>query len=490
MKKKLFIWLLILSVGSILVSSYVIVTIGTATRDLQTLIQLHEVAVLREKMLDQINVVQQDLHLKQTRHARDVATLVAHVETMSDSVASCFNCHHSKEVTAKLTGLRDKSETYKQALSRVYTIRANILRLRQEENNAFLVGEKLIEDVNEMLRLTHINLGIKTHQVLEDVRQSRMILTFLTFILPLLVISIAIWFFTNFTKTITSLVDATNRLKTGDLDFRITGLKDEFGEVAHSFNEMAQSLREVMQNKMHAEQMVLMGEMASRLAHEIKNPITGIKLATEVLRDEAGLEEEFKDLCRKTINQIKGIEKLMKGLLNFAKPPAPHFEIESLKTIIDTTWSTIEVLIGERSRKPDGESLIHLVKELDEELPPIMTDASQVQQILLNLMLNALDAMPTGGTLTVRSYATPVDGFLRVDISDTGHGFSPQEGGKIFQPFYSTKIKGTGLGLAIVTRLVDLLGGKLHFASEEAVGTTFTVCLPIEQSKGVEKNEK
>ena len=490
MKKKLFIVLLVLSVGSILVSSYVIVSIGKATSDLQVLVKLHQVAVLREKMLGQINIVQHDLHLKRTRNARDVATLVTHVETMSGTVESCFNCHHSEEITAKLRSLHDSAEIYKQALSRVYTISANFLRLMQEENNAYLVGENLIEDVNEMLRLTNMNLGMKTNKVLSDVGRTRRILTFFTILLPLLIIGIAIWFYTNFTRPINALVGATNRLKKGDLDFRITGLKDEFGEVAQSFNEMSGSLKEMMRTIMRAEQMVLMGEMASRLAHEIKNPITGIKLATEVLRDEAGLEEEFQDLCKKTIDQIKGIEKLMKGLLNFARPPAPHLEMESLNNIIDITFSTIGVLADERSRKSGGGGPVYLVKELDEDLPLIMTDASQVQQILLNLMLNALDAMPTGGTLTVRCSRAPLDGFLRMDISDTGHGFSPQEGENIFQPFYSTKIKGTGLGLAIVTRLVDLLGGKLHFSSEEAVGTTFTICLPIEPSKGVEKNEK
>jgi signal transduction histidine kinase len=487
MKKKLLIVLLILSITSVLISGYVIITIDKATRNLHTLVQLHQVAVLREKMVDQIRIVQHDLHLKQTRSARDLATLVSHVEIMSNTIDSCFDCHHSREVTARLRELHDSGEVYKQALSRVYTIRANAQRLMEEENNAFLIGENLINDADVMLKMTNVNLGRKTNSILKSVDRSRKILTIFTVFLPLLIVGIAVWFYRNFTQPITAIVDATNKLKEGNLDFRITGLKDEFGDVAHSFNEMSHSLKGTMQNMMRAEQMVLMGEMASRLAHEIKNPITGIKLAAEVVRDEADLPEEFKDLCSKTINQIKTIEKLMKGLLNFARPPAPHIEMENLNTIIDTTFSTVEVLVDERSKRREKGGAIHLVKELDSEIPLIMTDASQVQQILLNLMLNALDAMSMGGTLMVRSSASPAEGFVNVDISDTGHGFGTQEAERIFQPFYSTKIKGTGLGLAIVTRLVDILGGEIHFTSEEGVGTTFTVCLPIEQSKGVEE---
>ncbi len=487
MKKKFLVVLISLSIASLLVSGYVIYTIENTTRRLDTLIQLHQVALLREKMLDHIQVVQQDLNLKQTRYAMDLATLVSHVGTMSGTIDSCFDCHHNKEITAKLRGLHDSSEVYKNALSRVYTIRANATRLMKEEDNAFVIGEDLIEEVNNMLRLTNMNLGNRTQTAFRSINRSKNVLIVFTFLAPLIVIGVAVWFYRSFTRPISSVLEATAKLKTGDLDFRITGLKDEFGEVADSFNEMSRSLKEIMHNMMQAEQMVLMGEMASRLAHEIKNPITGIKLAAEIVRNEADLDAEHKDLITKAINQIKIIEKLMKSLLNFAKPSAPHLEMESLNSIIDNTFSTIEILVQERSRKGNKEDPIRLVKELDEKIPLIRTDASQVQQILLNLLLNAVDAMPKGGTLTVRSSRAPVEGFLRVDISDTGHGIDPQDAERIFQPFYSTKVKGSGLGLAIVRRLVDIHGGKVSLQSEEGAGTTFTVCLPIDPDEGIEK---
>ena len=485
MRRKLLYIFSTLCLMSVFVSGYVIYSIDKATGSLENLIEMHKVASMRENMLQQIEVVQDDLNLKATRHARDFSQLVLHVSSMNRAIESCFNCHHSDDVVGRLHSLQGGAETYKIALSRVYTMRANTQRLMREEDNAFMVGQDLIQEVEEMLTFTKQNLDIHTQGILKSVNRSKDFLLVFTVSAPILFFGMVFWFYFNFTRPISSLIKATVRLKGGDLDYRVEKLNDEFGEVGQSFNEMSSSLKEVMQNMMRAEQMVLMGEMTSRLAHEIKNPITGIKLAVEIIRDEAELSDEFKDLCAKAVDQIKGMEKLMKGLLNFAKPLAPEFEMENLNEIINTTCSTINILAEERSRGGECEAL-HLIRELDEDLPPIMTDASQVRQILLNLMLNAVDAMPEGGTLTVRSSRAPEDGFLRVDIVDTGHGIDPKIADKIFQPFYSTKSKGTGLGLAIVTRLVDLLEGKLHFKSEETLGTTFTICLPVEHSESVD----
>lgn len=485
MRRKLLIIFTALCLVFVFISGYVIFSIENSTGSLDNLIKLHKIADMRDEMLHEIQIVQDDLHLKQTRYARDLAQLVAHVSNMSKAIDACFDCHHSEDVVDRLNSLHANAENYKKALSRVYTIRANAQRLMKEEDNAFMVGENLIREVEDMLAFTNRNLEIKTQKILKSVNRSKDLLFASIIFAPIVIIGMFLWFYRNFTKPISSLINATVHLKSGDLDYRIENLNDEFGEVAQSFNEMSSSLKEVMETMIRSEQMVLVGEMTSRLAHEIKNPITGIKLAVEIIREEAGLKGEFKDLCTKTIEQIKGMEKLMKGLLNFAKPLAPEFEMEDLNEIINTTCSTIEIIAEERSRETDNRAL-HLIRELDKDLPPILTDASQVQQILMNLMLNAVDAMPKGGTLTVRSSMVPEEGFLKVDIVDTGDGIDPQIAKKIFQPFYSTKNKGTGLGLAVVSQLVDLLGGNLCFKSEVAVGTTFTVYLPEKYSESDE----
>jgi len=323
--------------------------------------------------------------------------------------------------------------------------------------------------------------------MLRSVNRSKDLLLVFTIFAPFVVIGMALWFYVNFTKPMSRLLTATSRLKAGDLDYNVEKLNDEFDDLAQSFNDMTRSLKEVMQTMVRAEEMVLMGEMASRLAHEIKNPITGIKLAAELIRDEAGLEGEHRELCLKTIDQIKNIEKLMKGLLSFARPPRPELEREDLNMIIETSLSTVEMLVQKRSDTTGSNSVVRIIRDLDEGLPAVFTDASQVQQILLNLMLNAYDAMPAGGRLTVRSFREPDGDMLGVEISDTGEGIPPQDFKKIFMPFYSTKIRGTGLGLAIVSKLTELLGGKLSFTSELKRGTTFTVSFPADP---VERDEK
>lgn len=487
MRRKILLILTVLSLLSIFVSGHVIFSIEKGSRDLEKVMGLHQVANLRKEMMDQIKLVQRDLSLKETRHARNFSTMVAHVSYMSDTVESCFGCHHSQEVLARLSHLRGNVENYKQALSRVYTVRADAPRLNMEEDNAFLTGEELVNEVEDILAFTNRNLQARTHRVFQKINRSKNVLFIFTIFVPFVVIGTGAWFYFSFKKPISSLLDATSRLKAGQLDVQVGELKDEFGEVARSFNDMTRSLKEVMQTMVRAEEMVLMGEMASRLAHEIKNPITGIKLAAEVIRDEAGLQGEFKDLCFKTIEQIKNIEGLMKGLLNFAKPPIPQLQPENLNRIIETAFSTVDILVKKRSDHGGAGGAITLHMELDENLPELMTDAGQVQQILLNLMLNAVDAMPRGGTLTVRSGRAPQGDFVQVDVVDSGTGIDPALGEKIFHPFFSTKIKGTGLGLATVRKLVDANKGQISFTSEPGKGTAFTVRLPIlPPAKGVE----
>jgi signal transduction histidine kinase len=468
---------------SVLISGYVIYSIEKATRNLGDLLELHQIADLRDRMLHEIKIVQDDLHLKQTRHARDLAELVSHVSKMTGTIDTCFGCHHREDVVNRLTKLHEDTEIYKTALSRVYTLRANSQRLKREEDEAFKVGEELIGKVEAMLDFTNRNLERKTKVILKSVNRSKNLLLVLTVIAPFVVFGMVLWFYLNFTRPVSALLDATGRLKKGDFDYRVGKLDDEFGEVAQSFNEMAESLKEMMRTMLRAEQMVLMGEMASRLAHEIKNPITGIKLAAEVVRDEANLEGEYKEMCTKTIDQIHNIEKLMKSLLSYAKPPMSYAEMQNINRIIETAFSTVEIIVRKRSGAGEGGGNIQMAMELDPDLPEVMTDATHVQQILLNLMLNAVDAMYQGGTLTVRSSMTADGDWLQVDVSDTGIGISPSLGEEIFQPFFSTKVKGTGLGLATVRRLVEINKGEVFFRSEVGIGSTFTVRFPLETGK-------
>jgi len=190
--------------------------------------------------------VQTDLTLKNTRHARGVDTIVNHVKNLTGIVDTCFDCHHSEAVNAKLSDLKSHVETYKEAFSRVLTIRANISRLEAEEDNAFRTGDELITKLNNMITFTSSRLEEKTRSSLMEINNTKIILFILIAAGPFLTAALAFVFIKGLTNPVKSLLNATHKLKGGDLDYRIGGLKYEFGEVAESFNEMATSLKEHM----------------------------------------------------------------------------------------------------------------------------------------------------------------------------------------------------------------------------------------------------
>jgi signal transduction histidine kinase len=483
MKKKIIIGLSIFVMFFLVGGIYIITTTETVTSRLNNLIKLHQVEILREHLLIQIKRVQSNLYLKNTLNAMTIDTVIADVRNMEDLVETCFSCHHSKNELERLKSLRLKIWEYKDSLSRVMTIRANISRLETEEENAFKIGERLIARVNNMISTTNLRLDAKTTSVLREVAHTKIILYILVASGPLAIAVLAIILIKGFTKPVSALLDATRKLKGGNLDYRIEDLKDEFGEVAASFNEMAGSLKEQMFKMQRTEQMVVLGELAAGLAHEIKNPLAGIKVSVEVLSKELNISKEDRAVVLKVINEVKRIELLMNSLLNFAKPSKPQLAVVDMNDLID---KTVAFSLKHPSLSSNTSTKISVSKDFDKRLPETMADPMQLQQAFLNLLLNAIDAMQDGGTLAVKtSYAAEVNA-IQIDISDTGRGIDEKVIDKIFQPFFTTKSKGTGLGLAITKRLIEQHAGDICVENKPDRGTIFHISLPVER---VEKGQ-
>ena len=246
MKKKVIIGSIILSLFFFMGGIYIISTIETATSELDNLITLHKVEILREQLLIQLKRVQFDINLKNTRYAKNIDTIISNMENMESAANTCFDCHHSIDIQNRLENLETDIIAYKKAVSRVFTIRANVQRLEAEEDRAYMKGNHLIEQVNNMIGLSSSKLEIKTKISLENIANTKTILYMLVSLGPLSTVIIAVIFVTGFTRPINSLLTATRKLKDGALDYRIEGLKDEFGEVAASFNEMSSSLKQYM----------------------------------------------------------------------------------------------------------------------------------------------------------------------------------------------------------------------------------------------------
>jgi PAS domain S-box-containing protein len=248
--------------------------------------------------------------------------------------------------------------------------------------------------------------------------------------------------------------------------------------VIHVLRDITEHKR-IEESLQRAEQMKLVGEWATALAHEIKNPLAGIKVSVEVLADDLELEED-KEVVQRAVDEIKRIEILLKSLLNFAKPPKPQLRLTDLNPLLEKT--AVFALKHPPFVGGNG-GIIHIVKEFAPDLPRIMADPMQLQQVFLNLLLNSIEAMPDGGTLFLKTAEAPSLKTVKVEISDTGKGVAPQMLDRIFQPFFTTKKKGSGLGLAVCKRLVEQHNGDIAVSSQPGQGAVFALTFPVATGK-------
>lgn len=453
-----------------------------ADADLNNLLLLHQVELVREQLLIELKRAQLDLQLKNTPYARSVDRIFLHVSAMDRVVRSCFECHHTANVFARLDALQESIEHYKDALSRVLTMRANSRRLAEEKDRAYRKGEDIVAEVTNINDLTSRKLRVHTTRALEEGAHTKVLIYTVLCVTPILALALSLLFIRGFTRPVRTLLRATRRLQDGDLDYRIEGLRDEYGEVAASFNKMALSLKEHLERMQWAEQAVVLGELAGGLAHEIKNPLAGVKASMEVIAMDPTTSPENKDVLAKVAEQIRRMEALIKSFMSFARPPAPQFAVTDMHAVIDATLS----LMRRHPLFAKGRvERISVVKEYDPQLPCLSADPTQLQQVFLNLLLNAAEAMPDGGTITIRTEYDADAATMAVRVGDTGPGVDAKIRDRIFQPFFTTKLKGSGLGLSITKRLVQQQGGSIRLEST-GNGGLFVITFPVPVNASVE----
>jgi signal transduction histidine kinase len=214
-----------------------------------------------------------------------------------------------------------------------------------------------------------------------------------------------------------------------------------------------------------------MGEVAATMAHEIRNPLVSIGgFARSILekKPEGDPERAFLGII---VEEVERLENLVKGVLNYALRPEPRLALR------DATKEIEEALLLMDEECDRGH--IRVVSDLAPDLPPVRLDSQQFRQVLLNLLQNAVQAMPGGGTLGVETVLA--SGSLRIAISDSGKGIPPGDMEKIYQPFFTTKEGGFGLGLPVALQIVRNHGGELAVESRPGRGTRVVVTLPLEQ---------
>jgi len=481
MKKKIVFGLSVFAMMFFFGGVYIVTTMETTVSDLQRLADVHHNVAFRKELLTNLERIQNNIKLKGTRFAENRAAIL-YGRRMREAVQRCLICHHTPQVAEAPLDLKTQVERYVLLTHALFAAHPDVAVPAGEAAAALRMGDNLADNIEGLITSAGFRLAGKEQAILNRIKFRKNLLFLMVTVGPFFAVGFALILISGIAKPVRSLLDATRRLKAGELDYRITGLQGEFGEVADSFNEMAASLKRQMQEMQRTEQLKVFGEMAAGMAHEIRNPLAGIKVSMEVLLADLQLEERDKLVLTKVIEEIRHIELLMKNILNFARPVAAQPTLVDINQLL---MKTIEFINNHPSfSAPDARR--EIIQELAPGLPNTAADPQQLKQVFLNLFLNAADALPDGGAITVRtSYDAPAQTIL-IQLQDTGKGIPEELIGKVFQPFFTTKVKGTGLGLAVSKRLVEDNGGSIQVENNVAGGVTFTITLPAQATtKGV-----
>jgi two-component system nitrogen regulation sensor histidine kinase NtrY len=291
----------------------------------------------------------------------------------------------------------------------------------------------------------------------------------------LIAVITSLWFGARVTRPVVSLADAARRVAAGDLRAKVdVESHDELGELAASFNRMTEDLAHQKDRAVQAERVAAWRELARRLAHELKNPLFPLQVTVENLvrakqKAPEMFEEVFNEGTATLLAEINNLKTIIARFSEFSKMPQPQRRPTQANEVVESVLRVFQAQLQAKSR-------IAVHTDLASTLPEISADPDLLHRALSNLVLNAIDAMPQGGKLTIRTQG--VSDRIEISVSDTGSGLTPEECGRLFTPYYTTKQHGTGLGLAIVQSVVSDHGGKISVESTKEKGTTFRIELP------------
>jgi two-component system NtrC family sensor kinase len=278
---------------------------------------------------------------------------------------------------------------------------------------------------------------------------------------------------------------------------------DELGELANYLNEMTaqlktaqhqlaglaenlevkveertRELKQMQAQLIRSEKLASLGEIVAGIAHELNNPLTGILVLSSLIQKKTDLDPTLQEDLATVVHESKRCARIVKGLLDFSRVGTPQKSLADVNRIMDSTLA----IIGTQSIFHD----VVFDKRYAPDLPPVMVDANQIEQVFINVLLNAGQAMSSGGRLTLTTRAAGAE--VCVGIADTGCGIPKEHVGRIFDPFFSTKeSKGTGLGLSVSYGIVENHGGRIEVESQPGVGTAFTIHLPVAGARGGER---
>ncbi len=275
----------------------------------------------------------------------------------------------------------------------------------------------------------------------------------------------------RFRRPMQDLLEGIRRVAGGDLTCPIPArTNDEFGELAGSFNAMAEQLSSAQQSLIQSERLISMGKLAAGVAHEINNPLTGIVSYAEALAEDADPSDPRRGDYQVILHEALRCRQIVRGLLDFARQDAPSLAPSQPGELIEKTLQVVARQAAFRD--------ITLERQIDRDLPLMDVDPLQIEQVLLNLIVNAQQAMPAGGRIVLG--ARRAVGGVDLSVQDEGAGIPPEIRARIFEPFFSTKGgKTDGLGLAVCLGIVQRHRGVIEVESKPGHGTRVRVILPV-----------
>ena len=278
----------------------------------------------------------------------------------------------------------------------------------------------------------------------------------------------------NLLRPVRRLVTATNRLAGGDLNQAIpVKSSDELGDLTRSFNRMVNNLSLIQKELVRSEKLISLGRMSAGIAHEIRNPLNAMKGAMVHLGQKWGHEPLIRQYTQLVAEEIDRLDRVVSEFLYFSKQATPKLEPADINKII---LGTQDLLAGETLEKG-----VHFRNLLAPSLPLVPLDTQQIEQVLLNIFINAMDSMTEGGEIEVGTLIMEIDGEkkLLVVVKDNGTGVSHMNLPNVFDPFFTTKEDGTGLGLPLSLGIIEAHGGTIELDSRSGRGTQVTITLPL-----------
>jgi two-component system NtrC family sensor kinase len=306
---------------------------------------------------------------------------------------------------------------------------------------------------------------------------------------------------TRIIKPLQGMVAATHQIADGDLNHKVEiDSQDEIGQLATAFNQMTEKLKaankelvdwgttlekkveertrelvEMQARLIQSEKLASLGKLAAGIAHEINNPLGGVLIYTHLLLEDTEKDSSQYENLKKIVKETTRCKDIVKGLLEFSRPKEPEMVPTDIHEALNRALAIFEPQALFQNIK---------IEKQYSEIPHIVADSSQLQQVFTNIIANAAEAMTGSGVLTIRTSLENQTGRIKIEFSDTGHGIKPENMTRLFEPFFTTKEvgKGTGLGLAISYGIVQRHQGSIEVQSEFGKGTTFIIILPIKRN--------